>query len=855
MLYFYNMRSNKLILLILLTAYVTISNAQITTSTMTPAQYVQNVLLGPGVTASNITYTGLPKMIASYTAAPAGALGINKGVYLTTGTNGIIPADVGPTGPSFNMQSEDNLQPGDTYLDAFSNGLGTNDASVLEFDFVPQSDTVRFKYVFGSEEYNFYVGSSFNDVFAFVLTGVSTPFPSTNIALIPGTTTRISINNVNNGQSSGLSSGPCTNCSYFRDNDAGNIDCVYNGLTTVLTAKSHVICGQTYHIKLAIADVADGSLDSGVFLEAGSFSSPVPIALGAENSNPNLTNTQQLIEDCNTNCIYFIRNGNISLADSFSLQVGGSAVLGIDYIQTSDPLFSWPTKIKFIPNQDTVRICNIFALQDNLAEPIEAITFTLTGFNNGTSACLVPPSATYSLSVKDYTPIVIGQGDSSFCNNHVPLLIAHVSGGVPGYGYSWMPGNGGGSTYTASGLTQTTIFTLTVNDACNMTQVKTFSVNVTPTVSVSSASICAGETAVLTATGAATYIWSTGATTNPISVSPASPTNYTVTGFIGPCTNSAVVTVNIITTPTVVVSGNNSICEGQSTTLTASGATSYLWSTSASGPSITVNPSSTTNYQVVGGAGTCTNAANYQVNVTAVPNMTVSGSVICAGQQASVTATGASTYQWNTGETTSTIHPSPSGNTSYSVTGANGNCTNTAVYTQSVTTDTPQLQAVGPYKFCTDTVKQIPAIVTSNNPNYFLTWTAPNGGQVPYDTVGYIYYFSSSQPTAGIYTITVTDLCNNKHSVTVDITVTTCDIQVPNVVTSNGDNVNDAFKIRGLESFSNTVLSVYNRWGKRVYNNENYTNDWKPDVNAGTYFYVLNLADGRKYNGFFEVFN
>jgi len=287
----------------------------------------------------------------------------------------------------------------------------------------------------------------------------------------------------------------------------------------------------------------------------------------------------------------------------------------------------------------------------------------------------------------------------------------------------------------------------------------------------------------------------------------------------------------------------------------ASGASTYMWNTSASTPTITVSPSTTTNYQVVGGAGTCTATANYQVNVTAVPSLSISGSVICAGQQASVTATGASTYLWNTGETTGTINPSPSNNTSYSVIGANGTCTNTAAYTVTVTTDTPVLQPVGPYKFCTDTVKQIPAIVTSNNPNYLLTWTAPSGGQAPFDTVGYTYYFSSSQPTAGIYTITVTDLCNNKHSVTVDITVTTCDIQIPNVVTVNGDNTNDAFKIRGLESFSNTVLAVYNRWGKRVYMNENYTNDWKPDMNAGTYFYVLNLADGRKFSGFFEVFN
>lgn len=838
----------KKLFIILAALSVTGLKAQLVTSnTMTPVQLVNQVLLGSGVTASNITFTGDIKQRTQFNATATTNLGILSGVYLSTG-NGLTSSANGPQGPNNSgSTSTAYYTPGDPLLNIAS-GVSTHDAAILEFDFVPMGDSVKFRYCFGSEEYIEYVGGTVNDAFGFFLTGPNpsgAPYVDHNIALIPGTTTPVTINTVNHLQ----------NIPYFRQNNANTINVEFDGFTTVLYALEKVVCGQTYHIKIAIADGGDQILDSGVFLEGGSFTSAAPISVSSSNANLNFTDSLLLVENCNSNCVYFIRQGNVALADSFSLQVGGNAVFGADYINQTNASFTWPGKIYFAAGQDSVQFCGLYALEDLTPEPIDTIKFSISTFTTGLSVCALPATVSFNLLIKDYTPIVIGQGDSTFCNNKIPLLIAHASGGMPGYGYNWMPGNGGGSTFMANGLTQTTIFTLTVNDACNMTQVKTFSVSVTPTVSVSSATICAGETAVLTATGAATYVWNTGSTSNPLSVSPLVPTNYTVTGSIGPCTHSAVAMVSIITTPTVVISGINSICEGQSTTLTATGANTYQWNTNASGPTITVSPSTSTNYQVVGGAGTCTASANYQVDVTAIPNMTVSGSVICAGQQATITASGASGYQWNTGETTGTIYPSPSGTTTYSVLGANGNCTNTAVYTQSVTTDTPLLQPVGPYKFCTDTVKQIPAIVISNNPNYFLTWTAPNGGQVPYDTVGYTYYFSSSQPTAGIYTITVTDLCNNKHSVTVDITVTTCDVQVPNVVTANGDNTNDVFKIRGLESFSNTVLSVYNRWGKRVYHNEDYKNDWKPDVNAGTYFYVLNLADGRKYNGFFEVFN
>ena len=140
------MKKNIFIITASLLTFFFDANSQITTGTLTPAQYVQNVLLGGGVTASNITYTGLPEMIATFSATSSGSLGISKGVYLTCGSNGTIPGELGPNGPSSGFQSIDQQQPGDAALDAVS-GVSTFDASILEFDFIPYADTVRFKYV------------------------------------------------------------------------------------------------------------------------------------------------------------------------------------------------------------------------------------------------------------------------------------------------------------------------------------------------------------------------------------------------------------------------------------------------------------------------------------------------------------------------------------------------------------------------------------------------------------------------------------------------------------------------------------------------------------------------------------
>jgi len=206
-----------------------------------------NALLGPGVTFSNAVFTGSGIAGGTFTGG-ASSIGFDSGIAL--GTGNIVYTN----GPNLQTAiSVSNNRAGDGDLSNLA-GVTTYDAAVLEFDFVPQASQITFDFVFGSDEYPEFVGQ-FNDVFAFIVNG-------TNVALIPGTTTPVSINTVN------MANNPV----YYVDNTSGARFTEMDGLTTVLTAKAVVTPNATNHIKIAIADARDYAVDSNVFIRAGSFS-------------------------------------------------------------------------------------------------------------------------------------------------------------------------------------------------------------------------------------------------------------------------------------------------------------------------------------------------------------------------------------------------------------------------------------------------------------------------------------------------------------------------------------------------------------------------------------------------------
>ena len=177
--------------------FISNTHAQLAvTNTMTPTQLVQNVLVGGGVTISNVTYTGGANSKGSFTNGATTNLGLGSGIVLTTGT-------VTQTANAATYFMNVNLGlAGNAQLNAINNGTSTFDACILEFDFVPLSDTVKFRYVFGSEEYPNWVCSQYQDIFAFFVNGPNPAggnYTNYNIALIPGTSLPVSVNSVNNG--------------------------------------------------------------------------------------------------------------------------------------------------------------------------------------------------------------------------------------------------------------------------------------------------------------------------------------------------------------------------------------------------------------------------------------------------------------------------------------------------------------------------------------------------------------------------------------------------------------------------------------------------------------------------------
>ncbi len=212
-----------------------------------------------------------------------------------------------------------------------------------------------------------------------------------------------------------------------------------------------------------------------------------------------------------------------------------------------------------------------------------------------------------------------------------------------------------------------------------------------PTLTVNSPSICSGQSATLTASGAATYTWNTGATSASIVVNPTVTTTYTVTGALSTCSGERTTTVTLLSAPSITATPVN-ICNGQTATLTASGATTYTWNTGATSPSIVVNPTVTTSYTITGSNGSCGSNQTTSVTVNSLPTVTSNTATICSGQSATLTAGGATTYTWNTGATSTSIVVSPTVTTNYTVTGNDGTCSSTRT-TTVVIAPTPTVSA------------------------------------------------------------------------------------------------------------------------------------------------------------------
>lgn len=236
--------------------------------TYTAQQLVENVLVNsPCANVSNFSVNGDPfspgEQSFGYFNASGSGFPFNEGIVLSTSRAKRTE------GPNNNLIDEGlTAWLGDSDLEQALNITNTFNATILEFDFTPLTSTMSFDYIFASEEYQGTAPCRYSDGFAFLLKEVGSSAPYTNLAIIPNTTTPVLVTSVH-PEIPGRC--PAANDSYFSGYNGNNAPINLNGQTVVMTAKSAVVPGKTYHIKLVIADHENIRYDSAIFLGGGSF--------------------------------------------------------------------------------------------------------------------------------------------------------------------------------------------------------------------------------------------------------------------------------------------------------------------------------------------------------------------------------------------------------------------------------------------------------------------------------------------------------------------------------------------------------------------------------------------------------
>lgn len=486
-------------------------------------------------------------------------------------------------------------------------------------------------------------------------------------------------------------------------------------------------------------------------------------------------------------------------------------------------------------------------------------TYTPGAGENGTVKLyvnLIKTCGTQTASVRDSVlltvnaapTVIINPSVVTICAGQNVTLNANTNTSVT---YTWSTGAHGSSIQVnAAG-----IYTVQVSNSCGSAS-QTATVNTgssAPTLTVVSTStlLCTGQTATLSVNGSTgSYNWSTGATTPTIAVTAFGVYSATVTNACGQA--SAFIQINASQTPTLGVSPNPAVlCAGGNATLTAtSNAGNFQWSNGASGSSITVSQIGVYTVSVSNQCGTRT--ATVSVNNLA-PNplvVTASSTLICPNETATLTASGGgfpsspASYTWSNNGTSGAANTSQGGTVQVT---ASNSC---GTLTQSIVINTYAIQAAFMANPASGTK---PLTVTFNNGSTGATsynWNFGNGATANGFTPPAQTYTASGDYTV---TLTVSDgNCTDQASVVINVFNESGELYIPNVFTPNNDNVNDIFKVKGL-NVNSFYGVIFDRWGLELFSWNDLQQGWDGKASGklcsdGTYFYIITArdADGKE---------
>ncbi len=469
--------------------------------------------------------------------------------------------------------------------------------------------------------------------------------------------------------------------------------------------------------------------------------------------------------------------------------------------------------------------------------PSATTTYTVTGTNS--FGCT--NTATITMTIHPTPAITATATPQTICTGNTTTLQ-----GNGGSTYTWTGGVLNGVSFVPIAAST---YTVTGTDANGCINTSSISISLLPvptvTASASPTILCQGASVILTGSGAATYSWS-GGVLNGVSFMPSSSTTYTVVGTdANGCTSSSTVSILVNPSPNVTANASPStVCVGNTTTLTGSGAASYTWSSGVLN-GISFIPSSSTTYTVTGtDANGCT--ASSVVSINLVSNLTISISptdpLLCLGDSVQLIATGATMYSWSPNiniNSTTIFNPVvfPTSTTTYTVTGTDASgCSGMASVTITLIPD-PVL-SISKSGDVECNIRTIQLSVTGADTYTWSpsTWLSAPNAAVTNATV--------NQPTTFVVTGTI-GTCIVTDSIRVGFynnDETT--MYIPNAFTPNGDGNNDCLRVLNMANFKEYYLAVYNRWGQRVFETDNPFDCWDGNfknqkVQSGTYYYFL----------------